>query len=76
MSDIVLDAKGLTCPLPVLRAKKALNGAVEGALVTVLATDPSSLKDFPAFCRQTGHDLVEATEDAGGVFRYVIRKKG
>ena len=61
-----LDAKGLLCPLPVLKARKALK---------VLATDPGAVKDFVAFCQTTGHELVESTEDSA-VFRFVIRKTG
>jgi tRNA 2-thiouridine synthesizing protein A len=76
MTETVLDVRGLTCPLPILRAKKALKGVPDGALLTVLATDPGSIKDFQIFCRQTGHQLIEWTEDAEGVFRYRIRKTG
>ncbi len=57
MSDTLLDVRGLTCPLPVLRAKKTLKSIDEGGLLTVLATDPSSVKDFQIFCKQTGHRL-------------------
>ena len=74
MSDTLLDARGLTCPLPILRAKKALKLIVSGGLLTVLATDPSSVRDFQSFCRQTGNELVEQTEDDDGVFRCLIRK--
>jgi tRNA 2-thiouridine synthesizing protein A len=75
MPDSVLDAKGLMCPLPVLRARKVLNGMAAGELLTVLATDPSSVQDFDAFCRQTGHELVESAGAGEGVFRYLIRKR-
>ncbi|MDR3440299.1 sulfurtransferase TusA family protein [Telmatospirillum sp.] len=74
MDDTVLDVRGLTCPLPVLRARKTLKTLSEGALLTVLATDPSSVKDFQIFCQQTGYHLETWTEDAEGVFRYSIRK--
>jgi tRNA 2-thiouridine synthesizing protein A len=70
----VLDVKGLKCPLPVLRAKRALNGIDPGAVLEVEATDPAALKDFPAFCEMTGHTLVE-TRTEGDVFRFVIRRK-
>jgi tRNA 2-thiouridine synthesizing protein A len=70
----VLDVKGLKCPLPVLRAKRALNGIDPGAVLEVEATDPAALKDFPAFCDMTGHTLVE-TRTEGDVFRFVIRRK-
>ncbi len=54
-----LDARGLTCPLPILKAKKALSDMVSGEVLKVLATDPGSVRDFQAFARQTGNDLVE-----------------
>lgn len=76
MSDSVLDAKGLICPLPVLRARKALSRMPVGSVLTVLATDPSSVSDFQAFCRQTGHALVESGTAEPGVFRYLIEKRG
>ena len=69
-----LDARGLTCPLPILRAKKMLNMMPSGAVLLVLATDPSSKRDFRTFCTQTGHELVESSEDDDGVFHYRIRK--
>ncbi|HTI86108.1 MAG TPA: sulfurtransferase TusA family protein [Alphaproteobacteria bacterium] len=74
----VLDVKGLKCPLPVLRAKRALNGIDPGAVLEVEATDPAALKDFPAFCEMTGHTLVETrTEGESGsqVYRFAIRRK-
>lgn len=74
MDETVLDARGLTCPLPVLRARKMLKTMEAGALLTVLATDPSSVNDFAIFCEQTGHRLEGWLEDAGGVFQYHIRK--
>ena len=54
-----LDARGLTCPLPILKAKKALSDMLSGEVLKVLATDPGSVRDFQAFARQTGNDLVE-----------------
>lgn len=69
-----LDLKGLSCPLPIVRTAKALKELESGALVEVLATDPGSLKDFPAWCRATGNDLVEHATVQGG-FRFVIRKR-
>ena len=74
MSETVLDVQGLTCPLPVLKANKALRGLEPGAKLTVLATDPASVKDFRAFCQETGHALLAFGEDAG-VFRFVLRKR-
>lgn len=69
-----LDVKGAVCPIPVLRAKKALKAIDPGEELEVLATDPGSVKDFDAFCATTGHGLV-ASDETGGVFRFVIRKK-
>lgn len=69
-----LDLKGLSCPLPIVRTAKALKELESGALVEVLATDPGSVKDFPAWCRTTGNDLVEHATVQGG-FRFVIRKR-
>ena len=74
MSEKILDVKGLTCPLPVLKANKALRGMAAGARLTVLATDPASVPDFNAFCRETGHALVAFSEDQGS-YRFVIRKR-
>ena len=68
-----LDTKGLTCPIPILRAKKAIVALDTGAVLEVLATDPGAVKDFEAFSRATGHELLESTED-GGVFRFLIKK--
>ena len=74
MADATLDAQGLNCPLPILKAKKALLGVPEGGTLEVLATDKGAVKDFEAFCRTTGNVLLEHGE-AGGVFRFLIRKK-
>lgn len=68
-----LDAKGLNCPLPILKAKKAITALGAGDTLEVLATDPGAVKDFEAFCRSTGHDLVEWSEE-NGVFRFLLRK--
>lgn len=74
MSDTLLDLQGLICPLPVLKANKALRGLPPGARLTVLATDPASAKDFPAYCQETGHELLSFAEEAG-VYRFVLRKR-
>ncbi len=71
----VLDVKGLACPLPVLRAKKAMREVPPGEVLEVLATDPGTVADFDAFCETTGHSLVDSSEDAG-VFTFHIRRKG
>lgn len=72
--DRELDARGLNCPLPILRTKKALNEMQTGNVLRVLATDPASVKDFQAFSRQTGNALVEQSE-ADGVFRFYLQRK-
>ncbi len=69
----ILDAKGLNCPLPILRAKKALGELQSGELLKVFTTDPGSVADFAAFCNQTGHTRMAANEN-GGVFEFLIRK--
>ena len=71
-----LDTKGLNCPIPVLKARRAMRDMRDGDVLTVLATDPASYIDFRHFCDTTGHELMEAREDeAEGVFTYVIRCK-
>jgi tRNA 2-thiouridine synthesizing protein A len=60
VAETVLDTRGLSCPLPVLRARKALQKLAPGALLRVLATDPGTAKDMQAFCRASGHELVES----------------
>lgn len=74
MSDPELDVKGMTCPLPVLRANRELRKMKPGARLRVLATDPASVADFRAFCKETGHALVAFSED-GGVYRFTIRRR-
>jgi len=69
----VLDVKGLNCPLPILRAKKALHDVPAGGLLEIHATDPGAVKDFEAFCRVTGNELVTSSQD-GGVFKFVIKR--
>ena len=73
MADVTLDAKGLNCPLPILRAKKAIKGMSSGQVLAVEATDPGSANDFEAFCKQTGDEMIKATEE-GGVYYFEIRK--
>jgi tRNA 2-thiouridine synthesizing protein A len=75
MADKVLDAKGLNCPLPILKAKKALKEVPSGGTLEVLATDPGSVADFAAFCRTTGNEMVEQSQD-GNVYRFVIKHIG
>lgn len=73
MADQTLDAKGLNCPLPILKAKKALKDVTVGSTLEVLATDPGSVADFQAFCRSTGNELMESTQQ-GDVYRFIIKR--
>jgi tRNA 2-thiouridine synthesizing protein A len=74
MSETVLDVKGMSCPLPVLRANRALRGLAPGGRLRVLATDRAAVADFQAFCRETGHALLAWSED-GGTLSFLIRKR-
>jgi len=74
MPDLTLDAKEMNCPLPILKAKKALATVPSGGLLEVLATDPGSVADFEAFCRTTGNELVEQSQN-DGVYRFLIRNR-
>ncbi|MDA0661569.1 MAG: sulfurtransferase TusA family protein [Proteobacteria bacterium] len=71
--NTTLDTKGHQCPIPVLKARRAIKEVAPGDTLTVLATDPASVIDFKHFCNTTGNELVEWTED-GDVFTYVIRR--
>jgi len=73
--DMELDARGLNCPLPILRAKKSINELSAGQVLRIVATDPGSVKDFEAFSKQTGNQLLESTEE-NGEFVYLIKKAG
>ena len=75
MADQTLDATGLNCPLPLLKAKKALNAIPDNGTLEVLSTDPGSVADFEAFCRTTGYELLEQSQDEN-VYRFVIKKVG
>jgi tRNA 2-thiouridine synthesizing protein A len=72
--DKELDARGLNCPLPILRTKKSLNDMVSGQVLRVMATDPGSVKDFQAFSKQTGNELLSA-ETASNEFVFFMKKK-
>jgi tRNA 2-thiouridine synthesizing protein A len=74
MPDKTLDTKGLACPLPILKTKKALSELPKGAQLEVLATDPGSVPDFTAFCEATGNLMVEQSQQ-GGVYRFVIEHR-
>ena len=71
--DEELDASGLSCPLPILRAKKSLAGMDAGKVLRIVATDPGSVKDFKAFAVQTGNELMESTEE-GGKYYFLMKK--
>ncbi len=71
--DEELDARGLSCPLPILRAKKAINGLEPEQTLKIMATDPGSVKDFEAFCKQTGNELLSSTEEDDN-FIFLIKK--
>lgn len=71
--DIELDARGLNCPLPILRAKKSINSLIEGQVIEILATDPGAVNDFSSFCKQTGNELLESQEK-NGEFSFTIKK--
>lgn len=73
MAHQQLDAKGLNCPLPILRAKKAIKDLPMGGTLEILATDPGSVADFQSFCRTTGNELLESTQDSN-VYRFVIKR--
>jgi tRNA 2-thiouridine synthesizing protein A len=73
MADATLDAKGLNCPLPILKARKALKEVPAGGTLEIVATDPGAVADFQAFCRQTGNELLEHSED-DGIYQFLIKK--
>ena len=73
MPDTMLDTRGLKCPLPVLRARKAMQSVTPGGVLRVLATDPGTVRDFQAFCAATGHELVDHAEQ-DGEYTFRIRK--
>ena len=69
-----IDARGLSCPMPIVKTAQAVKAIPSGAVVELLATDVGSIKDIAAWCRATGNELIEQTSD-GGVYRFVIRRK-
>jgi len=73
MSEHVLNAEGLNCPLPILKTKKALKSVPQGEILTVSATDPGSIADMAAFCNQTGNELVNSSND-GNIYTFEIRR--
>jgi tRNA 2-thiouridine synthesizing protein A len=75
-ADAPLDATGLLCPLPVLKARRALKPLAPGAVLEVLATDPGAVGDFEHFCRTTGCEMLESSEQPGGILRFLLKKPG
>ena len=71
--DQVLDTKGLNCPLPILNGRKTIQKRQAGEVLQVLATDPGAVADFEAFCRQTGHELIESSAE-DGVYTFLIKR--
>jgi len=74
MADQQVDARGLNCPMPIVKTAQAVKGMTSGQTVEVLATDAGAVKDFAAWSKTTGNEMVEQTTD-GGVYRFVMRKK-
>jgi tRNA 2-thiouridine synthesizing protein A len=72
--DATVDARGLNCPMPIVRTAQAIKGLAPGQALEVLATDPGSVKDFAAWSKATGNELVDQSAD-GGVYRFVLRRK-
>ncbi len=75
MADKSIDTRGLACPLPILKARKAMGDIPPGGTLEVLATDPGATDDFAVFCQTGGHTLIETTEE-GGVLRFLLRRAG
>ncbi len=73
MADKTLDTQGQNCPLPILKVKKAIGEVPVGGTLEVLASDPGSVDDFVAFCKQAKHEMVESSE-ASGVYRFLIKR--
>ncbi|MEK9678562.1 MAG: sulfurtransferase TusA family protein [Rhodospirillaceae bacterium] len=73
MASVEIDTKGMNCPIPIVKTKKALKKLEVGDEVRVEATDPGSVADFNAFCRSTGNELVDSSKD-GGVYVFLIKK--
>ncbi len=72
-ADVELDARGLNCPMPILKAKKAIRDLQPGQVMHVVATDSGSANDFPLFCKQSGNELMESSHE-DGEFHFYIRK--
>jgi len=72
--DVQLDARGLSCPMPLLKTKKAIKEMKSGEVIEILGTDPGSKKDLPDFARKSGHEWLGVEEDPSGFYRFYIRK--
>lgn len=72
-TDLEVDARGLNCPLPILRARKGINSLTSGQVLKIVATDPGSVKDLEAFCKQTGNEMLESSQQ-NGEYHFNIRK--
>ncbi len=75
MADKVVDCKGMNCPMPVVKAKKALGEAQAGQVIEVIATDPGSKSDIPALVKNMGSEMLETRDEPGGAIVFLIRKK-
>jgi len=73
-ADVILDTKGMNCPMPVIKTKKAIDGLQSGQILEVISTDQGSKSDIPALLKRLGHELVQTKED-GGVIEFYIKKK-
>ncbi len=73
MADIVIDAKGLACPMPIVKAKKGIDSIESGQVMELQTTDKGSMNDFQAWVKQTKHELIEAKEE-NGVFTFLVKK--
>ncbi len=73
MAEHLLNAEGLNCPLPILKAKKALKSVPQGEILQIRSTDPGSVADFAAFCNQTGNELVSSTTE-GNIYKFEIKR--
>ena len=76
MAEKMLDVTGLSCPLPVLKARKALREMAPGQTLELLVTDPGALDDIPDFCQSAGHELLDTSTIEGNVYRFVIKNAG
>lgn len=74
MADLFVDAKGLACPMPIVKAKKAMDSLESGQILELHSTDKGSMKDFTAWVKQSNHELLSATEE-NGVYRFLIKKR-